>query len=230
MKKILSLILSAVMALSMAVTVVAADIQDTAKELELGKTVSGKMSYLKGEQKDYKITVTKKGTLNITFENWDTTGLISVYDSDDRYIQPTETETIQGWITKDPDYVYCHINDVSKKQKSILSYEVKKGTYYVRIVAYNTNDKDFKLTAKMASTTEDDSSSSSSPIVVITLDKGDTIKLGTTSNSNCTYKSSNTAVATVTSGGKVKTVKKGTADIKIKNGSKTITVRIKVVD
>ncbi len=226
MKKILSAILAGAMMLSMAVSAGAESIQDTAKTLALGKSVSGKMGTMNaGGQKDYKITVTEKGVMNLTFENWKSIGLISVYDSDDRYLQPSETDVIQGRVVKDPDSVYCDVNDISKKQKSILSYEVKKGTYYVRIVSYNTQDIEYKLSAKMASTVAE-------PMYVINLEKGDSFTIDTTfvedDDTDIIWKSSKKSVATVSSEGKIKAVAKGTATITTTCGDEIIQIKVKV--
>ncbi len=227
MKKILSAILAGAMMLSMAISAGAADIKDTAKTLALGKSVSGKMgTFTYDGQKDYKITVTQKGVLNLTYETIGSHGLISVYDSDDRYLVPSEIDTIQGTISKNSDSMKCWINDVSKKHKSIFSYEVKKGTYYVRVVSYNTQDIEYKLSAKMASTV-------SEPMLIMTLAKGDTITLGNTfeeadEDADVTWKSSKKSIATVSSSGKIKAVAKGTAIITATCGDETVQIKIKV--
>ncbi|MDR0197091.1 MAG: Ig-like domain-containing protein [Oscillospiraceae bacterium] len=228
-KRFLSAVLAAAMSMSLlSAAVSAASIQDTAKELKIGGSVSGKLeSSNKENPKDYYVKVTGTGVLKLTVESWTYETMISVYDSDDRYIKPLsdDSETIQGRTNFRDKDTYISYDSTLKKSKVILHYEVKKGTYYIRMNAgYANSTENFKLSAKA------NVKSVSEAMFEITLKKGKSISLGTTfmSGQSIKWESNKKSVAQVSSKGKITAKGKGNATITAKNGSDTIKIRVKV--
>ena len=62
----------------------------------------------------------------------------------------------------------------------------------------------------------------------IDIKKGKTFQIKASSKTGITYSTTNKKVATVTANGKVKGVKKGTCKIKVKSGTKTITIKVTI--
>ncbi|MDR0223053.1 MAG: Ig-like domain-containing protein [Oscillospiraceae bacterium] len=228
-KRLLSAVLAASMSMSLlSAAVSAASIQDTAKELKIGGSVSGKLEKSNAENpKDYYVKVTGTGVLKLTVESWTYETQISVYDSDDRYIKPLsdDSETIQGRTVFRDNDTYITYDGTLKKSKVILHYEVKKGTYYIRMNAgYADSTENFKLSASASVKSVNEA------MFEITLKKGKSISLGTTfmSGQSVTWKSNKTSVAKVNGKGKITAEGKGSATITAKNGNDTIKIRVKV--
>lgn len=144
----------------------------------------------------------------------------------------------------DPGYVYVELYDA---QSNLLAYDtidteynitpyrigyegyLDAGTYYLRMYnKYAWNDGTYSFQAQMYPATGTDI------LICPTIKKGKTLQLSP-SFINCkdkklTWKSSNKKVATVSSTGKVKALKKGTTTIKVYNQSGVVTkLKIKVV-
>lgn len=107
--------------------------------------------------------------------------------------------------------------------------DLDAGTYYLRMYnMYSWNDGTYSFQAQMYPATGTDI------LICPTIKKGKTLQLSP-SFINCkdkklTWKSSNKKVATVSSTGKVKALKKGTTTIKVYNQSGVVTkLKIKVV-
>ena len=228
LKKILAAALAAAMAFVMlAVPAGAESIADTAKAIKSEKSYSAILpsNY---DTADYKITVSKSGTLKLDIVSVISKSCVYVYDSDGNKVTSIKTEATSGDIYK-AGYksTECWWNSTIEKFKGSISYSVNKGTYYIRVSrAWNTyGSGDVTLTATFPSS--DSSSTSSSPYLTLEVKKGSSVQLGTTI-SGATWSTSKKSVATVSSSGKVTAKKKGSAIITAKVNGTTIKVKIKV--
>lgn len=228
LKKFLAAALAAAMAFVMlAVPAGAESIADTAKAIKSGKSYSAILpsNY---DTADYKITVSKSGTLKLDIVSVISKSCVYVYDSDGNKVTSIKTEATSGDIYK-AGYksTECWWNSTIEKFKGSISYSVNKGTYYIRVSrAWNTyGSGDVTLTATFPSS--DSSSTSSSPYLTLEVKKGSSVQLGTTI-SGATWSTSKKSVATVRSSGKVTAKKKGSAIITAKVNGTTIKVKIKV--
>ena len=228
LKKILAAALAAAMAFVMlAVPAGAESIADTAKAIKSGKSYSAILPS-NDNTADYKITVSKSGTLKLDIVSVISKSCVYVYDSDGNKVTSIKTEATSGDIYK-AGYksTECWWNSTIEKFKGSISYSVNKGTYYIRVSrAWNTyGSGDVTLTATFPSS--DSSSTSSSPYLTLEVKKGSSVQLGTTI-SGATWSTSKKSVATVSSSGKVTAKKKGSAIITAKVNGTTIKVKIKV--
>lgn len=228
LKKFLAAALAAAMAFVMlAVPAGAESIADTAKAIKSGKSYSAILpsNY---DTADYKITVSKSGTLKLDIVSVISKSCVYVYDSDGNKVTSIKTEATSGDIEK-AGYksTECWWNSTIEKFKGSISYSVNKGTYYIRVYrAWNADGSgDVTLTATFPSS--DSSSTSSSPYLTLEVKKGSSVQLGTTI-SGATWSTSKKSVATVSSSGKVTAKKKGSAIITAKVNGTTIKVKIKV--
>lgn len=228
LKKILAAALAAAMAFVMlAVPAGAESIEDTAKTIKSGKSYSAILPS-DDNTADYKITVSKSGTLKLDIVSSMQYSYVYVYDSDGNKVTSIKTEATSGDIDKAGyESTECGWNSTIEKFKGSISYSVNKGTYYIRVSrAWNTyGSGDVTLTATFPSS--DSSSTSSSPYLTLEVKKGSSVQLGTTI-SGATWSTSKKSVATVSSSGKVTAKKKGSAIITAKVNGTTIKVKIKV--
>lgn len=226
LKKILAAALAAAMAFVMlAVPAGAESIEDTAKAIKSGKAVSKILTY-DDSTADYKVTISKSGTLKLDIVSKMHEVDVYVYDSDGKEIASTKTAAVSGEITE-AGYTRtcCFWNSTMEKFKGNISYSVSKGTYYIRLKRYYYAGENVTLTATFPSS--DSSSTSSSPYLTLEVKKGSSVQLGTTI-SGAAWSTSKKSVATVSSSGKVTAKKKGSAIITAKVNGTTIKVKIKV--
>lgn len=231
LKKFLAAALAAAMAFVMlAVPAGAESIADTAKAIKSGKSYSAILpsNY---DTADYKITVSKSGTLKLDIVSVISKSCVYVYDSDGNKVTSIKTEATSGDIYK-AGYksTECWWNSTIEKFKGSVSYSVSKGIYYIRVKRFTVlsseyGSGDLTLTATFPSS--DSSSTSSSPYLTLEVKKGSSVQLGTTI-SGATWSTSKKSVATVSSSGKVTAKKKGSAIITAKVNGTTIKVKIKV--
>lgn len=230
LKKILAAALAAAMAFVMlAVPASAESIADTAKAIKSGKSYSAILPS-NGNTADYKITVSKNGTLKLDIVSVMSSSRVYVYDSDGNNVTSIKTEATSGDIgSAGGNSDWCGGNKIIEKFKGSISYSVNKGTYYIRVrrewASYDYGSGDLTLTATFPSS--DSSSTSSSPYLTLEVKKGSSVQLGTTI-SGATWSTSKKSVATVSSSGKVTAKKKGSAIITAKVNGTTIKVKIKV--
>lgn len=233
LKKILAAALAAAMAFVMlAVPAGAESIADTAKAIKSGKSYSAILPS-DDNTADYKITVSKSGTLKLDIVSSMQYSYVNVYDSDGNYVTSIKTEATSGGIDKAGyESTLCRWNTTIEKFKGSISYSVNKGTYYIRVKRVSIysgwssyGSGDVTLTATFPSS--DSSSTSSSPYLTLEVKKGSSVQLGTTI-SGATWSTSKKSVATVSSSGKVTAKKKGSAIITAKVNGTTIKVKIKV--
>lgn len=229
MKKVAAAFVAAVMAVSafaaITVTAGADSIYDTAKEIKSGSAVTA-TGITTGQCADYKVNVTKSGTLTLDFTAGMNYAYIYVYDSDGNTVPYSDYDIKSG--SKSDDSLRLKWNAATEKVKAKVSYLVEKGTYYIRIKNdyYSGGNYKLNLTATFPSATV-----SKAKISYLTLKvyEGDTIELGTvmTGSGSVSWSSSKTSVATVNSSGKVVAKKSGSTIITAKCG--TSKQRIKII-
>ena len=233
-KKILAIAMVMVMALTaLTFSGGAESIYDTAKSITSGQAISATIRDT-NDTVDYKINVSKAGELKISANAQMQTMRLMVYDSKGNVVEPTSYSSTSG----NSSYYYNHDclsvtwNNVIEQSDFKAVYSVSKGTYYIRfewgwnIYADNQGNGKIKLTATFPSS----ASKGKLYYLSLTVDKGDTIKLGAvvSSGSKVTWTSSKPAVASVSSG-KVTAKTKGSTIITAKCGSTSQKIKITVV-
>lgn len=240
-KKILAIALAAVMtAAALMIPASAASIADTAKSKKSGESFSIKLNTT--DYHDYKIKLTKSGSLKISLTSAAERTRINVLDADGNKVLPNSNacKDTTGNSYKDTfnNNVYCTWNGTMEKYKGTIVYELEKGTYYIRIwrqdyYSYSgTGKATIKFTFPGESAESDDSSdakSSGASAIQVVLEEDDSLTLTTTGSGTVKWSSSDESVATVSSKGKVRAKSAGTATITAKIGSSTEKIQIKVV-
>lgn len=242
MKKItkaLSVLMAAVMLMTaLCVPASAESIEDTAKKITSGKTYSETL-YDSSSNADYKIVVTKSGTLKINFTSKMSSMDIIVYDSNGNTVSYDDISVSSGYIewyngSREIDTVW---NSTIEKCSGTVTYKVKKGTYYVRFDrdSYSSEgSRKITFTATFPSSSSSSSSSSAKiSYLSIEVPKGSKMQLAAVvsakTSQSVSWSSSKSSVVSVTSKGKITAKAKGTAVITAKLGSSTMKIRIKVV-
>ncbi len=232
-RKILAIAMVMVMALTaLTFSGGAESIYDTAKSITNGQTVNTVL-YNTGDYVDYKVNVTSSGLLKLSLTAKMQYTNIYVYDANGNKVPvANHTYTSSGYTNynqKGDSYFETKWNSTTEQFVGTVSYQVTKGTYYIRIERYYSSrgDGNIKLTATFPSTT---ASKGKLYYLSLTVDKGDTIKLGAvvSSGSKVTWTSSKPAVASVSSG-KVTAKTKGSTIITAKCGSTSQKIKITVV-
>lgn len=235
MKKLLAAALAAVMTAAMLLLPAGAEsIANTAKSRKSGESFSIKLA--DGKDHDYKVKLTKGGDLkiNLTSACYETD--IYLYDTDGNKLKASEnaSSVTSGriYVSSFSSAANCTWNSTMEKFKGTVVYkDLDKGTYYIRICRdSNTYSGQGKATVKFTfpgETAEESEKSESAPSLSITVKKGETLDLGTVSaGSDVTWSSSDKATASVDKSGKVTASKKGSAVIKAKAGSTTLSITV----
>ena len=220
-KRIAAAVLAAVMVvMTMAMTASADSVFDTAKNVGSGKKVTKTMK--NGETMDYKFTPSKKGTATVKVTAKSNTFYIYVNDEDGNEIK-YESDISMG-RTNTFDYTNHYWSDKSETYKGTIKWDVKaKKTYYIRIKQIGGKGTG-KFEASFKYPTSD-SSSDDSAFLTCTVKKGGTVQLGST-DADAKWSTSNKSVATVSSKGLIKGVKKGEAIITVKGSSQTLKIKV----
>lgn len=235
--KILSVILAAVMLMTMLCVTSSADsIEDTAKAIDSGSKVSFKPT---GEWKDFKVTLSEKGTLRLNITTKSKYSLLKVLDSNGKSVKPTSEDIATGYTGYSSlnGWNELHWNSSLEKFSGKILYEsLSKGTYYVRLGNYTSWYSFYPVNGKMsvsfkypqAATNEEETGTISS--LSVTLKKGETLQLGAVIEGEGTPKwtTSKKSVATVDSSGKITAKSAGTANIKATLGKSTVKIQVKV--
>lgn len=237
--KIMALALTAVMLIAvLPVTASAASIADTAKKMSLDTEYEGTLKELE-DYADYKITITKSGTLTIDAELSTGYGKMNLYDADLNLVKPDKVSQTKGDIAAEDNVIfgnYYSYNDYPTEHEGYARYVVKKGTYYLRVQrlklqglwnndTISTGEYILKATFKADAVPE-------IQYITVKVAKGSKLELGTVmtaSGGTVTWKSGATKVATVSSKGVVKALKKGTAVITATCGDSKMKLQVKVV-
>lgn len=230
--KILSVLMVAVMALTaLNITVFADSIEDTATKISSGKEYSTTL-HNRGDEADYKISVSKSGTLKIKFTAKIDQMCIYIFDSNGNTLEYDDISFSSGKLTSDyNECIETYWNYTMEKCVGTVTYKVKKGTYYIRF------ERDWRNgSGKLNFTATFPSSSSSKTAKIsylsIEIPKDTTMQLGAVlsakSDTKVTWSSSKSSVVSVNSKGKITAKKKGTAVITAKLGSSKMKIKIKV--
>lgn len=234
-KKIMSVVLAAVMVIgTFAVSVSAASIYDTAVNLPSGKkqtfTLSSDL-----QDKDYKVVLSKNGTLKININSNLSKAYLKVFDSDGNRVDCTEYDfTVGSGKANDGDInILCQWNKTTENFKCTAKYKLKKGTYYIRFTrSYSNGNGKTTLTATYPSKDSADGSSGKISYLTLEMEAGDTLRLGAVAepaDAEIKWTSSKTNVATVSASGKVTAKKEGSTIITAKSGSSSVKIKINVV-
>lgn len=238
--KILSVLMSAVILVTaLCVPVSAASIEDTAKAIDSGKKVSftpeNKAGYPK--YKDYKVTLSEKGTLKLTFDSVAQYLYVVIYNSNGEKVELSDKTASTGSVSYSSYSKKATLkwNSTIEKLKGTLSYKsLPKGTYYVRIwteYPWETGKTSVSFTYPQE-TEEETASEGKISYLSVTLKAGDTLQLGAVvdGEGTVTWSTSKKAVATVTTKGKITAKSAGTAIITAKLGSSSVKIKIKVTE
>ena len=220
-------------AASTVVTAGADSIFDTAKEIKSGVATSTIIDdWGAGYNSDYKIIVSKSGTLIIELAAGWNIAQLNVFDSDGNTVVYNDYKVVSGkyeyFDTKEG--IKIKWNSTTEKVKAKAYYPVNKGTYYIRAHRsgiIGAGDGKLTLTATFPGATE---STAKINYLTINLKKGDTLSLGASVSGSGTVKwsSSKPTVAAVSSSGKVTAKKAGSAVITAKVGSSSQKIKIVV--
>lgn len=232
-KRILTLFMVMVMAMTAFSVTAGAGIADTAKSITSGKAVTTTLYYK--ETADYKINVSESGSLNLNVKLNMDRSFIYVYDvngnqvkvSDFSYVSSDYSYSLPNYIG-DGSFHTCW-NETVEQFSATITYKVSKGTYYIRIKR-NGSEGDGKV--NFTATFPSSSSSTSTGKVsylTLTMSKGWSLQLGAVvspTGKKVTWKSSKKSVVSVSSSGLITAKKKGTAIITAKCGSSTKKIKI----
>lgn len=231
-RKIAALFVAAVVSVgalgAVSVSAGAESIFSTAKELKSGVKAKGYLNQ-KRTPADYKISVSKSGTLKINYTICLEMSDIIVLDSNGNVVPYFEYNMISGEDKKyHQGYITPYWNKTTEQCKLSASYEVEKGTYYIRLITEATinGTGKYELTATYPSTT---ATKAKITCLTLTVNKGSTVQLGalvSPSGEAVMWTSSKTSVATVSSSGKVTAKAKGSATITAKCGTSTQKIKI----
>lgn len=232
-KKIMSVVLAAVMVIgALAVSVSADSIYDTAVDLPSGE----KQTFTLSNEKDYKVKLSKKGTLTININASVATSRLWLYDADGNKIIPSEYDFTTGKGSSNSERLECSWNSTTENFKCTVKYELAKGTYYIRYERnyYTSGNGKTTFKATYPSKDSEEISGSNGKISYLTLEMevGDTIRLGTVTepaDAEVKWSSSKSSIATVSASGKVSAKKEGSTVITAKSGSSVKKIKIIVV-
>ncbi len=240
--KFLSVLVTAVMLVTaLCIPAGAASIEDTAKAIDSGKKVSFTMKepqLIKYTYYDYKVTLSEKGTLKLSFNAKASDIRVKVLDSDGNPVELSSKSVSSGSALyhtgRYGGYTSLNWNSTMENFKGTLSYKsLKKGTYYIRMWATN------KVTGKTSvsfsypqETDEETETEGKISYLSVTLKAGDTLQLGAVvdGEGTVTWSTSKKAVATVTTKGKITAKAAGTATITAKLGSSSVKIKVKVTE
>lgn len=235
-KKLAAVLTAAVIAVSaaavMAVSAGADSIADTATTISSGKSVTAYLPQ-SDDKSDYAISVKTAGTLKLSIESHIKEVNVAVYNSDGEQVKPVIHEASCGWSEWNFMGTQGEWNNTIEKFKGVMSYSVKKGTYYIRISnysswAYNAYNQNGKLT--FTATYPSTSNTAKIKYITINMARADSLSLGAdlTGSGTVTWKSSKPSVAAVSSTGIVTAKSKGSAIISAKVGKTTKKIKIKI--
>ena len=235
-KKIAAALLAAAMAFTALVIPVGADsIYDTAKEAISGTKYTSTHPKT-WDYADYKVKVSKSGVLSIDITAGLVRAILYVFDSDGNSIACDGYSIKTGTLGKiGDDNISFDWNDKTETIVFNATYQVNKGTYYIRVKdetlwgsdSYKFGNRKVSFTATYPGTTVKKAKIS---YININLAKGSTLSLGATvtNGGTVTWKSSNSSVVTVSSAGSITAKGRGSAIITAKCGSSSKKVKIVV--
>lgn len=233
LKKVLAILISAVLMVTAMSVCAFADQYSDAKALNNKKTVSE--SIKRDVTKLYKVTTASDGEISLDWSTSMEWFEIRVIDEDGVSQKVSRCDVKASSLLaggENDNFIDCVYDKDSQKFTASAAFTVKKGTYYVKIwtpraygLGLNTEEGTYKLTATYPSKTAEKEFS----YLGITLKKGSTMQLEAVDadKGNISWSSSKKSIVTVSSTGKLTAKKKGTAIITCKSGD--VTVKLKVV-
>ena len=215
MKRKLSFILAAVLMLSVltfganAATSGGTDFK-SAKALAINK--SAEISFDKNKENFFKINAPGNGKIAVTITQSGMNTGIRVYNSEGNEVKPTDNDVDSGYWNS--AYFWLKTNPATDKGKATITYNVKKGTSFIKFIDENKLNGD--CTVKITFTAGN--SGAVDAVFTVTLKEGETVQLGTAltpsnSKSKTTWKTDDKSIAAVTDKGKVTAAGEGTAEI-----------------
>ena len=235
LKRIVVLLVTLIFAVcALAVPAMADSIEETAVTVNSGDTIQDNFitqneGWWYDKYLDYKIVVSDKGTINIEFSAGVPQVILSIYDSNGEEVINKDYKVISGTAQLSEKSICYKWNETTEKIKGSASFEVSKGTYYIRLNSpwYNYNDGNRKVETKI--TYSKSATSATISYLTLNLKNGSSIKLGAVlsgGKGTVTWKSSKKSVATVSSKGTVTAKKKGSTIISATCGGKTVKIKI----
>ena len=217
----------------------AASIEDTAKAIDSGKKISftPENKAYPTTYKDFKVTLSKKGTLKLSFDSKAQYIYVVLFNSNGDKVELSERSASTGSTSYSSYFKKATLNwnKTIEKLKGTLSYKsLDKGTYYVRIwTEYPWKTGKTSVSFSYPQEKEaDEKAEGKISYLSVTLKKGNTLQLGAVidGDGTVTWSTSKKAVATVTSKGKITAKAAGTATITAKLGSSSVKIKIKVTE
>lgn len=236
--KILSVIMAAVMLVAaLCVSAGAESIEDTAKAIDSGKKVSFTPS---ADYKDYKVTLSEKGTLKLTITTKAEDVRIKIIDSNGNIVALSDKSISTGSAFYSYNgYTVMQWNSTMEKFSGKLSYKsLEKGTYYIRIWNDNFLGRVATVKGKMSVSfkypqkTEEEAADGTISCLSVSLKKGESLQFGAVIEGEGTVEWSSTkkSVAAVSSDGKITAKSKGTATIEAKLGKSSVKIKVNVTE
>ena len=224
-RKMTAVLMSVIMIVScFCINAGAAGIASTAKSASSGKSYSATISKY-GATADYKITASKKRDLILEVDASIGEFEVTVYDSKGNTVKASSKNTKTGNASIGSKYVTCSWNEAFETYSGTLTYQVSKGTYYIR---FKTTESDgsgkLSFTPTLAPQTSTTTSSNDKPTVYLSINLyvGQSIRFYTYYSSGSYYylndkitswSSTNSSAVYVDSKGLVYARKKGQAVI-----------------
>ncbi len=236
-KKIVSIFMAAVIALTVLVFTVSADsIEDTSQDIASGKEIS--MTLPNRYYAAYKIVAAEDGTVTVDFTAKIEYLYFYLYDSNGHAVGSTSIDVTSGSINgggQGRDYVYFNWNSIIEKTVASVSWNVNKGTYYLKLdrSAYSDGGSGETTFTVNYPSADSDSSGGKISYITIKIPVGTQLEFGaivTPDEADVTWKSSKKSVATVSESGIVTAQKTGTATISAQSGSSKKSVKVIVTD
>ena len=220
LKRIAASVLAAVMVVMTMAMTVSASVFTDAKSISNGKKASETLKT--GASMAYKFTPTSKGTAKVKVTAEATGFYFYVYDADGNDVEFDYDISMGSKYSKNE----FQWNKNAEAFKGTFSFDVKaKKTYYVQIMRWKYSSGGNGKFAATFTYPSSSSSSDDSTFLTCTVKKGGTVQLGSTDDS-AKWSSSNKSVATVSSSGVIKGVKKGEAVITVKGSSQTLKIKV----
>ena len=216
----------------------AESIENTAKAIGSGKKVSftPEVGTIWGApSRDYKVVLSEKGTLKLTFNTRSEKTEVEVMDSNGNRIALSDSDVTTGWVSSGKiTSIYWNTN-VEKFSGKLYYESLKKGTYYVRIrnanSSYDVNGK-LSVSFKYPQKTEEEAADGTISYLSVALKKGESLQLGAVIEGEGTVEWSSTkkSVAAVSSDGKITAKSKGEATIEAKLGKSSVKIKVNVTE
>lgn len=226
---ILALLIAALTASMLMISASAASLEELSKEIKAGEVIKEQF-YSSSAKKYYKINVSEKGELKLSFDTTISLLWFDVYNGKGEKLDFSDKYAEIGAAGHNFTYrAELKWNDNVEKSEGFFIYNVNEGAYYIEVQPWYLGNGAMKMSAEFPSS---DTPATKSIRLKITLNEGDALRLGAVIDPEDAeepkWTSSNKEVATVSKSGKITAVSAGTATIKCKSGGKTLRVKLVV--